>query len=220
MSDPGPSDEALLAAHLRGDRRAFATLVSRHERRVYGLCLRLLGNREDAEDATQETFLSALRHAAGFRRTAAFSTWLYRIAVNAATDQARRRARARSVPLPEEGQAPLPVPAVPDAAEGVADTLAVQAALARVPLEFRVALVLCDLYQCPAAQAAEILGVPVGTVKSRAFRGRLALAELLAGSEGGRAPRRAGAAAPLAGTGPSVATSEPPAADHHQPGQE
>jgi RNA polymerase sigma-70 factor (ECF subfamily) len=220
VSDPGPSDEALLAAHLRGDRRAFATLVSRHERRVYGLCLRLLGNREDAEDATQEAFLAALRHAAGFRHTAAFSTWLYRIAVNAATDQARRRARVRSVPLVEEGPG-LPVaPAVPDAAEGMADTLAVQAALTRVPLEFRVALVLCDLYQLPTAQAAEILGVPVGTVKSRAFRGRLALAALLAESEEGRGPERAKATAPLTGTGPAAATSEPREPQRHRPDQE
>ena len=86
MSDP--SDEALLAAHLRGDPAAFGQLVARHERRIYGLCLRILGNREDAEDATQEAFLAALRKAASFRRAAAFSTWLYRIAVNAATDQA------------------------------------------------------------------------------------------------------------------------------------
>jgi RNA polymerase sigma-70 factor (ECF subfamily) len=87
-----PSDEALLAAHLRGDPRAFGELVARHERRIYGLCLRILGNREDAEDAAQEAFLAALRKASSFRRAAAFSTWLYRIAVNAATDQARRRA--------------------------------------------------------------------------------------------------------------------------------
>ena len=86
MSDP--SDEALLAAHLRGDPLAFGQLVARHERRIYGLCLRILGNREDAEDATQEAFLAALRKAASFRRAAAFSTWLYRIAVNAATDPA------------------------------------------------------------------------------------------------------------------------------------
>jgi hypothetical protein len=69
-----PSDEALLAAHLRGDPHAFGQLVARHERRVYGLCLRILGSREDAEDATQEAFLAALRKAASFRQAAAFTT--------------------------------------------------------------------------------------------------------------------------------------------------
>jgi RNA polymerase sigma-70 factor, ECF subfamily len=173
-----PSDEALLAAHLRGDPRAFGQLVARHERRVYGLCLRILGNREDAEDAAQEAFLAALRRAASFRRAAAFSTWLYRIAVNAATDQARRRGRARLAHLDPE-DAGLAVAPGGELGEVVASAVAVQTALAKVPEEFRVAVVLCDLYRIPYADAAQILEVPVGTVKSRVFRGRLALAECL-----------------------------------------
>ena len=178
MTDP--SDETLLAAHLRGDPRAFGELVSRHERRIYGLCLRILGNRQDAEDATQEAFLAALRKAAGFRRAAAFSTWLYRIAVNAATDQARRRGRARLVALDPE-DAGLAVAPGGELGEVVAAAVAVQTALTQVPEEFRVAVVLCDLYRVPYADAAQILEVPVGTVKSRVFRGRLALAERLGG---------------------------------------
>ena len=179
MSDP--SDEALLAAHLRGDPQAFGQLVTRHERRVYGLCLRILGNREDAEDATQEAFVAALRKAATFRQAAAFTTWLYRVAVNAATDQARRRARARQAPLDPEDVGLVADPAG-DPGELVATAVTVQAALALVPEEFRVAVVLCDLYRVPYADAAQILEVPVGTVKSRVFRGRAALAERLAGS--------------------------------------
>jgi RNA polymerase sigma-70 factor, ECF subfamily len=174
------SDETLLAAHLRGDPRAFGELVGRHERRVYGLCLRILGSREDAEDATQEAFLAALRKAASFRQAAAFSTWLYRIAVNAATDQARRRARARLTPLDPEDAAAAAAPGG-DHGDAVATAVAVQAALAEVPEEFRVAVVLCDLYRVPYAEAAQILEIPVGTVKSRVFRGRLALAERLEG---------------------------------------
>jgi RNA polymerase sigma-70 factor (ECF subfamily) len=174
-----PSDEALLAAHLRGDPAAFGRLVARHERRIYGLCLRILGNREDAEDATQEAFLAALRKAASFRRAAAFSTWLYRIAVNAATDQARRRGRARLADLDPE-DAGLAVAPGGEVGEVVAAAVTVQAALARVPEEFRVAVVLCDLYRLPYADAAQILEVPVGTVKSRVFRGRAALADHLA----------------------------------------
>jgi RNA polymerase sigma-70 factor (ECF subfamily) len=174
-----PSDEALLAAHLRGDPRAFGELVARYERRIYGLCLRILGNREDAEDAAQEAFLAALRKASSFRRAAAFSTWLYRIAVNAATDQARRRGRARLAALDPE-DAGLAVAPGSELGEAVATAVAVQAALTQVPEEFRVAVVLCDLYRVPYADAAQILEVPVGTVKSRVFRGRLALAEQLA----------------------------------------
>jgi len=137
-----PSDEALLAAHLRGDPRAFGELMARHERRVYGLCLRILGNREDAEDATQEAFLAAL----------------------AALD-------------PED--AGLAVAPGGELGEVVASAVAVQTALSQVPEEFRVAVVLCDLYRIPYADAAQILEVPVGTVKSRVFRGRLALADCL-----------------------------------------
>jgi len=179
-----PSDEELLAAHLRGDRDAFGQLVGRHERRVYGICLRMLGNREDAQDAAQEAFLSALRRASSFRQEAAFSTWLYRIAVNAATDQARRRGRTRTTPLePEDAGVPAPAGGHSDPGEDVATAVTVQAALTKVPEEFRAAVVLCDLLRLPYAEAASVLGVPVGTVKSRVYRGRLALADEL-GSRG------------------------------------
>jgi RNA polymerase sigma-70 factor, ECF subfamily len=190
----GASDEELLAAHVEGDRTAFGELMTRHERRIYGLCLRILGNREDAEDATQETFIGALRRAGGFRGEAAFSTWLYRIAVNAATDQARRRGRARTVPLETDEAGHMPA-AVGDPSGAVATALTVQAALRVVPEDFRIALVLCDLYGFGHAQAAEILGIPVGTVKSRVFRGRLALGEQLAEPEGGGTGTRAAVAA-------------------------
>jgi RNA polymerase sigma-70 factor, ECF subfamily len=218
------SDEGLLAAHLRGDQDAFGELVARHERRVYGLCLRILGNREDAEDATQEAFLAALRRASTFRQAAAFSTWLYRIAVNAATDQARRRTRARALPLDPEA-ADRAAPTGGDPSEPVASAVVVHAALARVPEEFRVALVLCDLYRLPYADAAQIIEVPVGTVKSRVYRGRLALAGEL---EGGGAPQppgspgvepvRRGLHVVGPGTGTRARASEPKEPDH--PNQE
>ena len=210
----GPSDESLLAAHLKGDPRAFGELVSRHERRIYGLCLRILGNREDAEDAAQEAFLAALRKGASFRRAAAFSTWLYRIAVNAATDQARRRGRARLTALDPE-DAGLPTTPGDDLGEAVASAVAVQTALSQVPEEFRVAVVLCDLYRIPYADAAQILEIPVGTVKSRVYRGRLALAQQLGGA--GRSPEVAPTRPPLRvagpGTGRRPAASEPPEPD-------
>jgi RNA polymerase sigma-70 factor, ECF subfamily len=207
-----PSDEALLAAHLRGDPRAFGELVARHERRIFGLCLRILGNREDAEDATQEAFLAALRKASSFRKAAAFSTWLYRIAVNAATDQARRRSRSRLAALDPE-DAGLAVAPGGDLGEVVAAAVAVQTALARVPEEFRVAVVLCDLYRIPYADAAQILAVPVGTVKSRVFRGRLALADHLGDPAGPGPDAPAPGTIDAPGTGHDPAASEPTAPD-------
>jgi RNA polymerase sigma-70 factor (ECF subfamily) len=206
------SDEDLLAAHLQGDRQAFGELMARHERRIYGLCLRILGSREDAEDATQEAFLAALRRAGSFRHEAAFSTWLFRIAINAATDQARRRGRARTVPLEAEAVAEA-APSAGDPGGAVPNALEVQAALRRVPEDFRAVLVLCDLYGFPHARAAEILEVPVGTVKSRLFRGRLALGEQLAAGEAGPGAGRRGRSEPEVvqerGTQAVVGASEP-----------
>jgi RNA polymerase sigma-70 factor, ECF subfamily len=192
----GPADEELLGRHLDGDADAFTELVTRHERRVYGICLRVLGNPEDAADATQEAFLAVLRRAGSFQGGAAFSTWLYRVAVNAALDLARRRSRLRTVALEPEG-AP-PAAAVDDPGEAVATALTVQAALVRVPEEFRVAIVLCDLCRLPYAEAAAIIEVAVGTVKSRVFRGRAALARELHGLD----PRaRQGNPGPATGAG-------------------
>jgi RNA polymerase sigma-70 factor (ECF subfamily) len=208
-----PSDEALLAAHLRGDPRAFGELVARHERRIYGLCLRILGNREDAEDAAQEAFLAALRKASSFRKAAAFSTWLYRIAVNAATDQARRRGRARLTALDPE-DAGLAVAPGSDLGEVVASTVAVQTALTQVPEEFRIAVVLCDLYRVPYADAAQILEVPVGTVKSRVFRGRSALADRLTDPTEPAPTRPPLRVVNTAGTDPRSPASDPRDPDH------
>ena len=150
--------------------------------------------------------------------------------MNAATDQARRRGRARLTALDPEDAGLLATPGG-DLGEVVASAVAVQTALTQVPEEFRVAVVLCDLYRVPYADAAQILEVPVGTVKSRVFRGRLALAEQLGGSpEGAGAPEGAGvpeasgapARPPLRVAGPGTerrsASSEPTEPD--RPGQE
>jgi RNA polymerase sigma-70 factor (ECF subfamily) len=172
-----PPDEQLLARHLAGDHDAFTELVTRHERRVYSVCLRVLGNTEDAADATQDAFLALLRRASSFEGGSAFSTWLYRVAVNSALDLARRRARVRTVPL-EADATPITVTSA-DPGDEVVTAVTVRVALARVAEEFRVALVLCDLCRLPYAEAAAILDVAVGTVKSRVFRGRAALAREL-----------------------------------------
>lgn len=173
------SDVELLRAHVAGDRDAFGELVRRHRDRLWAIALRTLGDREEAADALQDGLLSALRSAASFRGEAAVTTWLHRIVVNACLDRARRLAARPAVPLGETGAAE---PAVRRDVLADRDTeLVVQAALATLTLEHRAAVVLVDVFGYPVAEAAEILGVPEGTVKSRCARARARLAPLLAG---------------------------------------
>ncbi len=187
MPDPD-ADEALVRRFLDGETSAFGTLVERHQTRVYNLCLRVLGNREDAFDAAQETFLSAMRKLGQFRGDAAFTTWLHRVAVNCCYDELRKRKRRPMLHVvdPEDGaEAHEPGPVSSDHADEVSGTIDAAAALARVPEEFRIALVLADVQDMAYEQIAHILEVPVGTVKSRVHRGRLALAKIMGGADAG-----------------------------------
>ncbi len=186
MTDPDP-DGALVRRFLQGDASAFGTLVERHETRVYNLCLRILGDGDDARDAAQETFVAAMRKLAQFRGDAAFTTWLHRVTVNTCYDELRRRKRRPMlhVTSPDDPDQPHePGPPVGDHADEVAGTLDVAAALATVPEEFRVALVLADVQDLPYEEIGRILDVPLGTVKSRVHRGRIALARALTDGSG------------------------------------
>jgi RNA polymerase sigma-70 factor (ECF subfamily) len=166
-------DRALLQAHVAGDRDAFGRLVARHRDRLYAVALRTLGpaEREEAADALQDALLSAYRGAAGFRGDAKVSTWLHRVVVNACLDRLRRRAARPTVPMPEQEPA-----GTTDALGDRETALDVAAALAALPPDQRVALVLVDLQGLPVDEAARVLGIPVGTVKSRCSRGRARLA--------------------------------------------
>lgn len=168
------SDAELLAAHVDGDRDAFGELVRRHRDRLWAVALRTLGDREEAADALQDALVSAYRRADGFRGDAAVTTWLHRIVVNACLDRVRRRQARPTTALPEQE------PADPVDAHARTETaLDVHAALARLPEHQRAALVLVDLHSMPVSEAAEVLEVAEGTVKSRCARGRAALAEML-----------------------------------------
>lgn len=154
--------------------------VARHEGDfIYTVAYRLTGNREDAQDLVQEVLVRVQR---GLRtyRPGSLRGWLGRITTNAFLDDARRRTRRPVVALPDDPDAVLP--ASPDAA-AVADAERlpdhVQAALAGLSEEFRVPVVLADVVGLPYAEIAEQLDVPVGTVRSRIHRGRLALREAL-----------------------------------------
>jgi RNA polymerase sigma-70 factor (ECF subfamily) len=174
----GAPDEELIRRHLAGDRAAFPALVERHERRVWSVALRMLGRPEDAADTTQEVFLTCLRKLHGFRGTSAFTTWLHRVTLNACYDALRRR--AREAPAADEDGPPEPPP-VADHADAAAARLDMRRALARVPDDFRAVLVLHDMEGLPYQEVAEAVGVPVGTVKSRLHRGRVALARVMRG---------------------------------------
>jgi RNA polymerase sigma-70 factor, ECF subfamily len=195
-SDGGVADEALARRAADGNDDAFAELVRRHERRVYSIALRMTGREEDARDAAQDAFVSAYRKLASFRGDSAFTTWLHRVTVNATYDLLRKRSRA---PEPV-ADVPEPVTStVDDPAARVAQALDVQGALGLVPEEYRAVLVLRDMEDLPIDEVAAILGLPVGTVKSRCHRARVALGKILAGAPGAGL-ERADASEPSEGT--------------------
>lgn len=179
MSDP--ADDELVRRYLAGDAGAFAILMQRHQQRVYAVCLRVLGDRDDAADAVQDAFLSALRKLSQFRGDALFTTWLHRVAVNACYDIMRKRRRQPMLHLADDPDGPEREEGTPvdDHAEEIAGTLDAASALRHVPEEFRVALVLADVQDMAYEEIAKVLQVPLGTVKSRVHRGRLALARAM-----------------------------------------
>jgi RNA polymerase sigma-70 factor, ECF subfamily len=173
----GAPDGELVRRFLAGDAGAATELIARHERRVYAVCLRVLGNPDDAADAAQDALLAMIRKLDGFRGEAAFTTWLYRVAMNVCYDHLRR-AKRRPV-LRRDDDAPAPEPALDDHADAVAGAHDVAAALEQVPEDFRVAIVLADVHDLPYDEIAKVLDLPLGTVKSRVHRGRIALAKAL-----------------------------------------
>ena len=188
--DPGGErdDLALLAAHIAGDTAAFGELFARHRNRLWAVALRTTGNPEDAADALQDALISAFKRAESFRGDAAVTTWLHRIVVNACLDRMRRAKVRLADPLPDdlEQRASLDAVGSAPADDPEAHALAgdrrqrVLAALGELHVDQRAALVLVDMEGYPVQEAARILDVPPGTIKSRCARGRAALAVLLA----------------------------------------
>lgn len=159
---------------MRGVPRAFDELVRRHAGGLWGVALRTLRDPDDAADAVQEALVAAYRAAGSFRGDAAVRTWLHRIVVHTCIDRIRHERVRPTVPWPEHD-----VPGRLDHAAELAVRLAVDEALAALPAEQRIAVVLVDVQGHPVAEAAAILRVPPGTVKSRCARGRARLAVLL-----------------------------------------
>jgi RNA polymerase sigma-70 factor (ECF subfamily) len=186
-TDEGASDEALAARASGGDRSALEKLLHRHADRIHAVCRRVLADPEDALGATQEAMIAIARGVGRFDGRSAFTTWLYRVAMNAALDEGRRKARR-----------PRPVDVFPGSIadaigsgspeDAIGARLDVDAALRRLPEKFRIAVVLRDLCDLDYAEIAEVTGVRPGTVRSRIARGRAALADALGNRAG--APER------------------------------
>lgn len=173
------SDQALLERHTAGDPDAFGILVTRHRTRLWAVALRTLGgDREEAADALQDALVSAFRAARTFQGRAAVSTWLYRIVTNACLDRVRRDSTHPTVSLPEHERLQQLVPLQEPADVSLVRTETHQevlAALRYLPHEQRAALVLVDMEGYSVSEAATVLDVAPGTVKSRRARGRAKL---------------------------------------------
>jgi len=163
----------LIAAAAGGDLSAFERLYRQFSPRVYGLCLRLTGQREAAEDCTQDSFVAAWRALAGFQGRSRFSTWLHRIAVH--TVLARRRGLRVEYEIAESA---LGLPEVADPGSG-APPLDLERAIAQLPEGARHVLVLVGIYGFSHAEAAQVLGVAEGTCKAQLHRARGLLAAAL-----------------------------------------
>lgn len=177
-------DRELIAACLKGDSTAFGELVYRYQDRLYNTILRLVDNSEDALDVIQDAFLNAYQSLDSFKGDAQFFTWLYRIAVNTAISHKRKkRVLARIVDrlgeLILEPSDPSEFSRPGHALEQAEQEQMLQRALMRLSPEHRAVLVMKELEGQRYEQMAEILGVPVGTIRSRLHRARLELRELL-----------------------------------------
>lgn len=164
------SDHDLLTAHATGERHAFAELFRRHRDHLWQTALRASYTREDAADSLQDALLSAHRGAGAFRGESEVRSWLHRIVVNACLDRIRRNKLRHTVPLSDESLAE-PLYARDDFAN-LETALVVDAALFLLPADQRTALVAVVLEGYSVADAAALLGVPPGTIKSRCARGR------------------------------------------------
>lgn len=179
MQEDRASDTSLLKAHLQGDREAFAELLRRHRRALFRTVYGIVGHFQDTEDVLQETFTRAVRYAATFRHETSVALWMRRIAVNTAIRHLERQRRVAT---------PVGIDSDPfdsgqrTATDDVDQALDLEKALAQLSHDQRACILLVDMRGFTNAAAADLLGVPVGTVKSRVLRARDALAQQLGDS--------------------------------------
>jgi RNA polymerase sigma-70 factor (ECF subfamily) len=187
VGEQWPSDAELLRRHVAGDSEAFGELFRRHRDRLWAVALRTVCDPEEAADALQDAMVSAFRRAADFRGESAVTTWLHRIVVNASLDRLRRRAARPAVPADEQTFEALAAQDS-DPVHATDTRLDVDAALRTLPPQQRAALVVVDMLGFSVADAAVILDVSAGTVKSRCARARAKLLPRVAHLRGNRSP--------------------------------
>lgn len=177
------NDEAqLIAEALAGRSAAFGELVSRYQDRLYTTMVHLVGSTQDAEDVVQEAFVTAFVKLESFRQSSKFYTWLYRIAFNLAMSQGRRRRPTASIEAARESTGSDPVDDGPPPAARMEQEergSQVRAALAALSDEHRAILILREVDGCDYENIAEVLDLPIGTVRSRLFRARMQLRDQL-----------------------------------------
>jgi RNA polymerase sigma-70 factor, ECF subfamily len=179
------SDQELITECLSGQTNAFGDLVLRYQDRLYTMLVHLLGSSEDARDVAQEAFISAFQKLHTFRGQSAFYSWIFRIAMNLGVSKQRKRNRAAvSIDAVRETTGVEPADARPENRPGFSieaseRQAAVREALAALPGEFRTVLVLKEMEDLKYEEIAEIVGCPIGTVRSRIHRARIELRNLL-----------------------------------------
>jgi RNA polymerase sigma-70 factor (ECF subfamily) len=184
----GMEEQELVRYAKEGDLQAFNRLVQEYQSRAFNLALRIMGDQDSAADATQEAFISAFRSIRRFRG-GSFKAWLFRIVTNACYDEFRRRKRRPAVSLDEldeggngpfeQGIGNAPAPTPEEAVEMAELAREIQGCLDELPPEFRVVAVLADVQRFEYREIAEIIGKPLGTVKSRLARARARMRECL-----------------------------------------
>lgn len=176
------------------DRVEFERLVSRTQRQAYNIAYRMTGNRDDAEDLTQEAYLRAFRSFSTYNRTLPFEGWFFRILSNLFIDLMRRRPKQKPLsldqPMSDEDADDNLLLQIPDEMAGPEEALMdqvlderLQVALNALPEVFRTAVLLCDVHGKSYDEIAGIMGSSIGTVRSRIHRGRTILRKLMAGKE-------------------------------------
>jgi RNA polymerase sigma-70 factor, ECF subfamily len=170
-------DHELIAECLRGQTHAFGGLVARYQNRLFNTLVNILGSADDALDVAQDTFVNAFQKLHTFKGHSAFYSWLFRIALNAAVSQQRKQRPAVSIEAAREQSGLEPSDGHPETRPGYAmesaeRQAAVRAALAELPEEYRTVLVLKEMDDLKYEEIAEIVGCPIGTVRSRIHRAR------------------------------------------------
>lgn len=180
IEKPQPSDYELAQQSAAGDMSAFENLYHRHFRRVYSLCLRMLGNQTEAEDLTQDVFTHLYNKIGSFRGESAFTTWLHRLTVNQVLMHFRRR-KSRPEFTTEEGETPVQIVRGTENpnAMPVVDRIILENAITKLPPGYRSAFVLHDIEGHEHSEIAEMLGISEGTSKSQLHKARLKLRELI-----------------------------------------